>query len=44
MKFVDKISPEVKPGGAAVLAMLTENASASLDERMAAIGGTVIRE
>jgi uncharacterized membrane protein len=44
MKFVDKVSREVEPGGAAVLAALIEHAGTSLDERMTAIGGTVIRE
>lgn len=44
MTFVYKVSREVEPGGAAVLAALTEGGGASLDQRLAAIGGTVIRE
>jgi uncharacterized membrane protein len=43
-RFLDEVSGQITPGGAAVLAEITELSESSLYTRMAAIGGTVIRE
>ncbi|MBN1238496.1 MAG: DUF1269 domain-containing protein [Gammaproteobacteria bacterium] len=42
--FVEQVTRELKPGGAALVAEVDEEEVAPLDERMEALGGVVIRE
>src|SRR5271165_4601464 len=42
--FLDKVSKELAPGKAAIVAELAEDWVTPLDTRMGAIGGTVVRE
>jgi len=42
--FLDKVSKELSPGKAAIVAEVAEDWVTPLDTRMAAIGGTVVRQ
>ena len=44
VKFAERISRAMPPGSSAVLAEVTEYSESSLDTRMKALGGVVVRE
>ena len=44
VKFAEKISRELAPGGKAIVAEIDEDAVASFEAMMNAIGGTVVRK